>query len=215
MLFGRLASAALLTLAASAAVAYADPVTVSGTYSVTDTSASTDKLGLTIVGDATNPLTEQLNVGQTVIINPFVTIMTTDPSTTSLLRTASLNWQMNFTQPSAGTGSLGGVVGESVLNLFGSVSSDGTLTWSGGNGCVISAGCNTQDVFFSDGAEVAFTLGDSMFTNSVGSNDSTTIGATEELLKAPTSVTPEPASLALLATGLIGLPLLMRKHFAA
>lgn len=191
-----LAVACVLTSALG--VARAD--TFSGTASFTDTSSpSNNNYNFTGTFDdpsfsfsATSPYTYTDNLELT-INNASCNFFSCGHSATD-----AVSATIDFSQPSNGSGQFSGNGG--ALDIFGYVI-DGGIVWSGGN---------TQTITFNDGSTATIDLHD---TGTILSNQLTD-DMTITVDPASPSATPEPSSLALLGTGILGLAGLARRKFA-
>ena len=185
----RLFAAALLMVAGVAA--HATPIT----YTVTDTASGTigrtiysnKTITVTFTGDTKNVVNEGGGFYENSVGTETVKIGTGATATTATF-TGDMDFFVNqtFTPPAAGNGSAGASVLDTFSNLF--------ATYTG----TTALGPVTGGVFYNAGEGFATNLG-AFVIDSAGANSTftATLGST-------TAVTPEPSSLALLGTGVLG-----------
>ena len=195
---------AATVIALTTGMAHATSVATSflGTDTFLDTT-SNSKLTVSAVQDMT-PISFAISQGQHFYTSDLMTLFTTDTSGGNFFGSTAINTvkvNFDFTEPSAGSGIVGGKTSETVFSIFGDIlGSTGAVNWN-----------NPSVITFSDGALLDVTLGDTFFLSG-GSSNSAVISARFRLAKSPDPVpVPEPGSLALLSTGIVGLALLARK----
>ncbi len=192
------AAVAALALTLASGAAMADPITYAGTFSITDTSNPTNNTLLVTSpgGGFSVPLSLNHEVDDITLAN----YTTTDPNHSFLsISTDTIEGTFTFTKPVSNTYSVNGNVTETTLDLFGHISSNGTLTWDN----------NDLSVGFSDGSTLDIGMGPSTFGNGNGTSDAGTVSANFTLTKEPV---PEPASMAMLGAGLLGLGMLRMRR---
>ncbi len=194
-----LRSLALISALSLAAVAHAE--TFNGTATFSDTSSTNNFYDFS-GSFAHSPFTFNGTVGTTYTDQLTITSDDTFCLRGCLSPSDNLAVTIAFTNPSGATGGFGGT-GTDYLTWLGFVNNS-DIDWT----------TNSQTVTFSDGSSVQLTLPDFTFS---GLNDGS-ISGTEDLkikvLSGPTAATPEPSSLALLGTGVLGLAGMVRRKYA-
>lgn len=114
----------------------------------------------------------------------------------------ALSVTVNFTSPNPAYAGFGGT-GDTYLTFFGWITNT-DITWSN----------NSQTVTFNDGSSVLLTLPDFSFS---GWGDDCLSGSEDLTIKVldPTTATPEPSSLLLLGTGVLGIAGVLRRRLTA
>ncbi len=114
----------------------------------------------------------------------------------------ALSVVLDFTSPNSATSGFAGT-GDTYLTIFGWMTNS-DINWSK----------NTQTVTFADGSSILLTLPNFSFS---GWGDDCISGSEDLTIKVldPANVTPEPSSLLLLGTGVLGIAGVLRRRFAA
>lgn len=201
---------------AVAQAAYAD--TIQGNYNLTDV---TNPNSLTVAANP-NPGSFTVNNvpedGTAVVVSDVFTVQITVPGNSTTTESDTVLVSFNITQPGTGMGAQIGAGNENQTHISGNLDTfSGSLTWDG-----------PAMINLSDGLTLYIDLSD---VSSIGSdaalshaNCGTTnadlcgvVGGTFKLSPTPMSVsaTPEPSSLALLGTSILGAAGALRRKFKA
>jgi hypothetical protein len=179
----------LSALMLATGVANAAPVNVGGSYTLTPTGTNGV---VTVFDDLTDPFSIPLTVGTPDTLD-FITL-TPDPGNGTKTYNFTIDASFNITQP--GTAS-DADLGTGTFHVRGNSIDSGSLTWADG-----SSGDN---ITLSDGAVLNLNLSDVSFGGSAGSGTPETVTATFTLVSGPLPAVPEPATLAILGSALLGL----------
>jgi hypothetical protein len=194
----------------AAQAAHAD--TVQGTYTFTDTTNS-NTLSITASPDPGSFTESVANNGISTTDNSFFFVTATIPGSSSSTQTDSLDVAFTITEPGNGTGSQSGQGTEDQVHITGNFDTDtGNLTWNA-----------PAMINLSDGQTLYIDLGDITLAQSsianlgCGFSNADMCGeesATFTLTGTP-AATPEPGSLALLGTSILGSAGILRRRFKA
>lgn len=186
-----------------------------GNASFTDTSVGNNGVNFTATA-ITNPFaTSDLTAGNSFTWASFATIQGTDNNNSFFTKTYSdsIALALNFSQPTTAAASQGGTGSMTTYSFFGTIFGySGDVTWGGTQQYDSSAHryYSQSTVNFSDGAVAQLDIYNTTL-NGTGSTRSGNVMVRLVDMTDPVSA-PEPASLAMLATGLLGLAMVARQR---
>jgi hypothetical protein len=187
--------------------AHAD--TVKGTASFQDTSSG-NLLAVFATGTGSFTETNVFVNGSSKTDHNFLTLYSYIASDQTMTETDNISMNFDITLPGSGGGDLGGTATEEQTQIFGLLDYDtGTVTWS-----------NPLSILLSNGDVLSISLEDVTLQNSsflnpcAGADDCANVDATFTLTDPPAAA-PEPGSLALLGTSILGGAGILRRRFRA
>jgi hypothetical protein len=171
--------------------------TFSGSASFSDNGPSNN--GVNFTGQFADP-NFSFSGGVGTTYTDDLTIYATDVNLNDTTKTDSLAVSLTFTLPSAETGSIGGSgsITDTFLGLF-YYDSD-TIVWSTNNPATIN---------FADGSQLSVDIANASFAGIDGGS----LDCSDPVTFTVTNVAPEPGSLALLGTSILGGAGLLRRRF--
>jgi hypothetical protein len=207
----KLLGAAALALVSVIGAGSAQATVFGATATFTDVTTGN---ALTVIGYP-NPatlLTPSLTAGHSDYVTGFMALLTTDSAggfacTFGCSNTDTISLNFVWTQPSAaGNTTFGGTVEETTFLL--ASFDNGVLKWSGDTHSDSNGSYAEQTVTFSDGAVAKLDLYDSYITGTTSSE----AAQFDIRLTDTKDPIPEPMSMALLGTGMLGLGMIRRRQ---